>query len=156
MTAIVEIWIQAYIDRQQIVYRALSHLRPDLLMIAEAQSREKKLEGLRLMVNYKNVPSSGTWIDLEGGDWDYFVHGLGCRLISLVDGEPLEWDAPDVNSFDDEWFLNWAKWRIKHTEPSSGIDIEFMKLEIKKLIARDIIKQYQSIGGPKFQLLHKR
>jgi hypothetical protein len=156
MTTIVEIWIQAFIDRQPIVYRALSHLRPDLLMIAEAQSRETKLECIRLMENYRDVPSTGIWIDSEGENWDYFVHGLGCRLISLVDGEPLEWDAPDVNSFEDEWFLNWAAWRIKHTEPSSGIDIEVIKLDMKKLIEQDIIKQCKNIGGPKFQLSHGR
>jgi hypothetical protein len=47
-------------------------------------------------------------------DWEFFRHGIGCKLINLRTGEPIEWDAPDPCAISLYWFLANLEWRLKN------------------------------------------
>ena len=53
----------------------------------------------------------GTW----GNDdkWEYFLHGGGCLLTNKETGEPINWDCPNIKSFDVFFFHNHLKWQLK-------------------------------------------
>ncbi|MBN8594454.1 MAG: hypothetical protein J0M33_22040 [Anaerolineae bacterium] len=150
---VVETWLRTYVERQEIANQALSQLRPDLLMLANAQGAEQIMNGFALREAYEAIPFTGIWLDSDGKEWDYFIHGLGCRLINRISKEQIEWDAPDVTAFDIEWFINWVEWYVEDIAPS---DIAFIRLTMQKMIDREAIKQVTYKSGPKYQLVYKQ
>jgi hypothetical protein len=150
---VVETWVRTYVERQEIANQALSQLRPDLLMLANAQGAEQVMNGFALREAYDAIPSTGIWFDSDGKEWDYFIHGLGCRLISRISKERIEWDAPDVTAFDVEWFISWAKWYVEDYEQ---LDTESIRLTVQKMIESQVIRQVERKSGPKYQLVYKQ
>jgi hypothetical protein len=65
---------------------------------------------------------SGIWRD----EWKHWAHGIGCRLTHIHTGERIEWDAPDLQAFDEGWFWNHLIWRMEQNtsedkfQPYSG------------------------------------
>jgi hypothetical protein len=60
----------------------------------------------------KRVPQIGTWVDDDAGVWKYFLHGGGCKLTNTATGEPIDWDCPDVLSFDPWKFRPHLEWQL--------------------------------------------
>jgi hypothetical protein len=100
--------IERYVVRQALVRDAMNDLRPDLLVVAGDKGSYEHL--IQMTKRYSHVPQSGQW----GNDkeWRYFIHGRGGRLTHTITQEPIEWDAPDIHTFDGFWFLNYLQWLL--------------------------------------------
>lgn len=92
-----------FVERQQIVKSALMELRPDFFVQPGQVYQRPTKEQLK-------GKFTGKWgVNQE---WEYKVHGRGCRLIHIDTLEPIEWDSPEVNRFDPSWFIQWLEWAI--------------------------------------------
>jgi hypothetical protein len=90
--------VKRFVERQQLVFDIIKELRPYLV---NTGTRRPDRVSLR-------KTTSGYWgIDHE---WEYFMHGGGCKLTHTVTHEVIEWDAPDLQRFDPYWFTNWVSW----------------------------------------------
>jgi hypothetical protein len=124
--------IVEYVSRQKLVYECMMELRPDLIVIPDkTMSRDKKVEIIKKQQNIPRIPYIGTW--QRYGTWGYHIHGCGCLLVNIITREPVEWDAPDINSFDELWFFNWYKWVIRINEQYGDISEESLKKEFENL-----------------------
>ena len=102
--------LEEYVRRQSLVLKALRDLRPDIVMRSRNEGTPE--ERAQLTKVHYQTPQSGYWGDKN--EWQYFVHGIGCRLIHTSTQEPVEWDAGDVRRFDRDWFLYYLEWAIKY------------------------------------------
>ncbi len=98
--------ILMYVERQAIVKTALQELCPEIIEYKLTNDHDKYMDFLS--TPHPNRRSSGFWGDQK--QWDYFVHGFGCWLTHTITGEPIDWDAPDVNVFDYYKFERYAIW----------------------------------------------
>lgn len=142
--------IPLYISRQHLVHRAIEELRPDLLMLADDVPKEKMIEkhlqAREVFAQYSHVPQSGIW-EAEDGEWDYFIHGLGCRIINRISQEPIEWAAPNLSTFLPEWFINWAKWYLTSSETLQDVSVEALMVNIEELIVEGILERSEYPSG---------
>lgn len=95
--------IKRFIARQQVVFSVFRALRPAIVDVDPINLDEKKL--IEILTRYIDAPWKGHW-----HEWTYFFQGTGCRLINDETAEIIEWEAPDVNTFDRYWFVNWLEW----------------------------------------------
>jgi hypothetical protein len=149
-----------FIERQKLVAQALVELGLDLNEVAEfksaAWSSGGKLKGdnshiasvspdnAQVQVLFqvakraleKNLSQSGIWRDHENNEWQYFLHGGGCRLTNRKTGEPIDWDCPDVNSYDKYKFLHHLEWQLSSSERADKLTISrrLEKTELESLI----------------------
>jgi hypothetical protein len=100
--------VERYVARQTLVRDAMSDLRPDLLVVAKDKDSYEHL--IQMTKLYSQVPQSGQWGNNK--EWGYFIHGRGTRLTHAITQEPIEWDAPDIRTFDGFWFLNYLQWLL--------------------------------------------
>ncbi|MEO8395148.1 MAG: hypothetical protein ABI700_19280 [Chloroflexota bacterium] len=140
--------VQQFVERQSVVLEAMEEVCPRRLF-------SWRHTGDKLA---KDQPQFGMWRD----EWKYFWHGAGCALKNLKTGEPLEWDAPDLQAFDRHWLANWFKWRISQenqdentaivrsaAEPSTD-DIEaFVYARLDHLRETGVLVQGSSLNSNK-------
>jgi hypothetical protein len=136
-----------FISRQQLVHEAMTELRPDLLAAA-ADTREERLKSIELAKIYGRVPQSGIWRD----EWDHFIHGLGCRLINLNTQELIEWDAPDVDSFEEDWFLTWLIWDLRLNQRNTEANRELLRQAFRALVSDGTIREVKISSGIKYKV----
>jgi len=104
-----------YIRRQSIVSRALLDISPrHLLMVNDDDFRkilQPYIELYEEKVSMMSQPNlqSGVW-----GEWRYWIHGIGCKLVHIRTQEPLEWDTPDLYGFRFDWFWVHFLWRYEN------------------------------------------
>lgn len=111
--------IRYFLERQKLVARAMLDIHPGPLRMASTHILgievepycQRWLEKIDTDENFYRNWQSGIWRD----EWKHWAHGHGCRLTNLVTGEPIEWDAPDLEAFDQNWFWNHLEWRIQQT-----------------------------------------
>jgi hypothetical protein len=96
---------QRFVERQQIVRDAIQELQPYFLASPQDMGGEAYF---RLAAFTGHIASTGVW-----REWDYFTHGMGCRLTHRETGERIEWDAPDLQRFENYWFVNWLIWLMQ-------------------------------------------
>jgi hypothetical protein len=144
--------ISLFIERQMVVLEIMQQMRPDLLALAGATDAESVLAGFALSEKHGSVPQKGIWTH-ENQEWEYFFHGLGCRLIHMDSGEPIEWDAPDVSSFDKEWFLNWYRWYLTHNLSDDSADDEHWSTLFDEFVRTGKIMADPRRGGSKYRLV---
>jgi hypothetical protein len=82
--------IERFIQRQRLVKKAIQELRP----------------------NWPQRPASWSGHWGESKEWEYYLHGIGCRLIHTVTQERLEWDLGPLRRFDRYWFVDHLKWLL--------------------------------------------
>ncbi|MBZ0318927.1 MAG: hypothetical protein K8L91_21105 [Anaerolineae bacterium] len=140
--------LKAYIERQKIVLAALNDLKPYILPTAQGSKQVKEI--LDLLEQSKDVPFRGNWG--QNNEWFYYIHGYGCRLIHNDNKEPIEWDAPNINSVNVNWFINWLKWFIEMTKIEDPVLSELPKYEfsLDALVysVLEELKQKNLIFGP--------
>ncbi len=123
--------VKAFVERQKIVFDAMMELHP------------------RLMSRYRVIPLQpeqdkwpmtfiGDWG--EAKEWNYFLHGAGCRLIHKLTGEPIEWDASDVKRFDSYWFTKWVEWYLEQEHDDESIRI----IKLLGFLDRDRLREFIS------------
>jgi len=108
-----------YTKRQDVVLQALNDLRPDIVM-RKMNTHSPKEIAEATQKYYRTYPV-GVWGD---GEWDFFIHGHGCRLTHKQTGERIEWDVGNLNTFDKTWFVNHLKWLL--TQDGTDKDIQIV------------------------------
>lgn len=117
--------IERFIARQSIVLSAMRDLRPDIIMPLENQGDPKMWSELR--IEYSRRPQVGFWG--EKGEWEYFLHGGGCRLTHRQTGERIEWDAGELNKFNVDWFVAYLQWFAKQHGDNEDIKTIYSVLQ---------------------------
>ena len=136
--------VKYFVQRQEIVLRALRYLRPEFVLYNRGM--------VSLAVawpTFKRVEQVGIW-----GEWHYFLHGRGCRLTHMDTGERLEWDLGSLLRFDKSWFVNHLEWQATH-QPNTEVDLiieafhkspfnngrlaEFMSPLLEELVAQNLL-----------------
>jgi hypothetical protein len=112
--------VQKYVERQSIVLSAMRELRPDIALedweITPEERSKLRIEFWRI-----RKPAVGLWDDNR--EWEYFVHGGGCRLIHSVTQERIDWDARNLQRFDRSSFVNHLKWRLEQPIEDKAVSI---------------------------------
>jgi hypothetical protein len=143
--------ISLFIERQMVVLEIMQQMRPDLLALAGATDAESVLAGFALSEKHGSVPQKGIWTH-ENQEWEYFFHGLGCRLVHMDSGEPIEWDAPNVSSFDREWFLNWYGWQQARDSSLQVTNAQSPSDTFDSLVDSGLVVLNEVSGQLKYQL----
>ena len=96
--------VTLFVSRQSLVFQAIKKLRPQILVSTQALDKQQieLPRGSRF-----DTPQTGYWGADE--EWRYYLHGLGCRIVNTTTQEPIEWNAPELQSFDKYWFINWLR-----------------------------------------------
>ncbi len=94
----------------------------------------------------RNLPQTGIWHDSEQNEWEYTLHGGGCRLVNTKTGEPINWDPPDVNSYDTFKFMYNLKWQISFPERATKLST------ISFLVTKTIEPFLKEIQGENFSI----
>lgn len=132
-----------FIERQRLVAQAMTELGLDLNEVGKFKAaawasgrKSKKNEAQNIIANIENIENpytrqlfevvkrasardlsqSGIWRDGENNVWRYFLHGGGCRLTNTKTKEPIDWDCPDVNSYDRYKFFYHLEWQLTSSE----------------------------------------
>ena len=95
--------IHRFVQRQQLSLEVIREFRPYLV---DSTKRRPTKE-------YAPATNWGYWG--QKNEWEYFLHGGGCRLTHTITGEIVDWDAPDLYRFDPYWFAGWLAWCLSQT-----------------------------------------
>jgi hypothetical protein len=115
------ILVQRFAERQKLVFAVMEELRPDKLMFVRMHEQPERPteEEYRAYLEYAKwfatMPQAGYWG--KNNEWRYFFHGGGCRITHVVTGEPIDWEAPDVNRLDRFFFADYLKWVFRQNSP---------------------------------------
>ena len=136
ITEAVQSLIEQFVRRQVLVLTLMRKIRPDIVMYCRNEGSFEEYQALHK--KFHRNSQLGVW-----DDWNYFIHGNGCRLTHRITGEPIEWDVADLRSFDTYWFLNYVEWQLAQRELSKEAQIladalAESGLEIKALILREL------------------
>ena len=133
--------VSRFVQRQNLALAALSEIRPDLL----DRPGEKPVRPTK---EYMKSTQSGYWGD--DNEWRYFIHGRGCRLVHTKTKEPIEWDGPDVQRFDPDWFVNWLDWLRTQRDKSEAIRLIEARCqedhESVQILIFNVLDQLQQAG----------
>jgi len=155
-----------FIERQKLVAQAMIELGLDLNEVGKFKAaawasgaKSKNNETINTMASFeeiedphvremfqvakraseRNLAQSGIWRDSENNEWRYFLHGGGCRLTNTKTGEPIDWDCPDINSYDRYKFFHHLEWQLTSSEraekllSSGSIEKETLKTLINEI-----------------------
>ncbi len=86
------------------MFDLLHEIRPDFLGAAPRPTKAQI-----------RATQRGSW-----GEWSYYIHGRGCRLVHARTREPIEWDSPDLQTFDPSWFAHWLEWWSHDTDEAAA------------------------------------
>lgn len=127
--------IRHYVDRQRLVDEFLRAVRPDFYMVGDEHvDLDTLLEAARRHGGY---PQVGVWGD--DGEWKHFIHGAGCKLTHAVTGEPIGWDTPDVQVFDQFWLANYLDWLASRDDVDSRFGALVTAYKASNLAAVDFL-----------------
>jgi hypothetical protein len=93
--------VERFVQRQQLPLEVIREFRP--YWVDSTKHRPSK--------KYASATGTGYWG--ENNEWRYYLHGVGCRLIHTITGEPVDWDASDPYRFDPYWFVEWLSWFLR-------------------------------------------
>lgn len=100
-----EIALNDFVNRLSLVRQAIL----DLGLTPEELKRAGPASWIQ-----KDIPQSGVWI--KNSEWRYFLHGKGCRLTNLLNGETLDWNSKNESGYDiDPYaFIHYLTWRVEN------------------------------------------
>lgn len=131
--------LKRFVSRQLLVLEVLTNLRPDI--VAYENSSDIVIEELLPMLEqYKHAAFSGTW-----KDWDYYIHGRGCRLTHRGTDEPIEWDLPDLEVFDKHWFVNYLNWYAQRGSSFQNLTREQVFATLESLADKGLIERKSTV-----------
>lgn len=90
--------VEHFVRRQRLVLELIRDVRPHLLSAAPVRPPKEVMA----------ATSKGTWG--SEGEWRFHMHGLGCKMVHILTGEPLDWQPPDLKRFDVYCFQAWLGW----------------------------------------------
>jgi hypothetical protein len=141
--------LKYFIERQKLVAKAMTEMGLDLDEVAEygalawaspdekskenyekfAQSESiwhRKVYQVAKRASERKLPQRGIWRDSEQNEWEYSLHGGGCQLRNIETGEPIDWDAPNVNSYTLMFFERHLLWQMSY--PYRSIKLGYLRL----------------------------
>ena len=152
--------IVKYIYRQKIVLSAMRDIRPDLVMRTRGEGIPK--DHKKITRDYIRSSQLGFWG--KENEWEYFIHGIGCRLKHIKTQEPIDWDSGDLRRFDLSWFISHLEWSIIHESENKDVSVikdyldqsggslqDVIKSQIEILRSRGILSE--SDGQQRYTLL---
>jgi hypothetical protein len=115
-----------YLDRQQLVARAMLDVNPQPLYMCGTHVLGIEIEPhvnhwLRKMEmddDFQLNWHHGIW----DHEWQYEALGIGCTLTHLQTGEPIAWNAPHLDTYDEAGFMNHLNWRIAQTVEPENVE----------------------------------
>jgi hypothetical protein len=118
--------IEVYLERQKLVARAMLDVHPQPLYMCGTHILGEEIEPhvqrwlkkIETNDDFEHNWHDGIWQD----EWKYHAHGLGCKLTHLETGEPIAWNAPHFDSYDQEPFMEHLEWRIVQTAPPGNVE----------------------------------
>jgi hypothetical protein len=138
--------VERFVERQKIVFDAMIELHP-ILMFRAGVIPESQLSPITRARGKPSIIFVGDW----GGakEWNYFLHGAGCRLIHKITNEPIDWDAPDTQRFDRHWFFVWVKWLLGQADNAElaaiFTSVNLIDITLEKFLF-DMLDQLQNLG----------
>lgn len=115
----VHVLVIEFVHKQSLVLQAMRDLRPDIVMRYTGDGTPE--ERARLTGTLRRRPARGTWGNHN--EWEYFLHGGGCRLTHTVTCEQIEWDVGALNRFDRSWFVNYVDSMLNREVISESISV---------------------------------
>jgi hypothetical protein len=119
--------VKRFVARQVVVLDAMRDLRPDIIMPLENRGDAELWSKLR--IEYSKKSQVGYWGECD--EWEYFLHGGGCRLTHRQTGEKIQWDAGDLNLFNVDWFVDYLQWLL--AQPDDNGDITSVRSILQEL-----------------------
>ena len=99
---------------------------------------QRKLYQIAKRASERNLPQYGIWRDSQQNEWEYMLHGGGCHLKNIKTGEPIDWDPPDLNSYDEFKFMDNLLWQISY--PKRTIKLGFLRSVVQQAL-KPLIKE---------------
>lgn len=104
--------VQRYVQRQRLPFEVIQKYRPR--WVDSTQRRPSK--------EYASATGWGHWG--QDNEWEYVLHGIGCRLTHTITGECIDWDAPNLYRFDPNWFVGqWLAWFLQKNAEDEAASI---------------------------------
>ena len=135
--------VKKFVERQSLVLAVINDIRPDLLNGypgEEIRPRPSK--------EYIRATTTGYWG--KDHEWEYYFHGIGCRLTHKTTKECIEWNATNIKNFDPYWFCNWVQWLL-----GQSVEDESEKEMIDTLESRIKSKDIEDTRKIVFELLNQ-
>lgn len=85
----------------------------------------------------RQISQIGTWRDRTDNEWQYFLHGKGCLLTNTHTHEKINWNCPNVLSFDPYFFLDHLEWQL--TSPERKHDLRNLQNWIEEKGSSSVI-----------------
>jgi hypothetical protein len=154
--------LRAYVNRQHLVLQAVQELRPHRLRLAILlqDPSAPTSEIARLAETPESTTERGYWG--SNNQWRYAFHGRGCRITHTASGETIDWDMPDVLTFDVYFFTRWLRWAASNRHDAALL-AEALPLEqpeqatleaiLGELTNRGILRPVSGSAGTKYTLL---
>lgn len=109
--------MQYFLERQRLVVLAMLDISPTLLTMDGAEIPPIDLvpyielfEERQAHIQSPSELYRGIWKE----DWEYRIHGIGCKLTHMRTREPIEWDSPNSKAFRFDWFWQHLIWRNEY------------------------------------------
>jgi hypothetical protein len=124
--------LKQFVAKQNLTSEVMEKLHPDLMLKSDPQISMEEI--YKFIQQYSNIPYTGKY-----QQWNYWFHGIGCKLIHQLTNEPIEWDAPDTRVFDFYWFVNWLQWYLNWNDMDKLSIIIRMELNEHTIIFQEFI-----------------
>src|SRR5258708_35574400 len=116
-----------FVQRQQLPLEVILKYRPHLV---DSTKRRPTKE-------YASATQIGHWG--QDNEWDYFLHGVGCRLTHTITGEVIDWDASNVYLFDRYSLGWWRTWFLQHNSQDEAASVILVMVNEKGEVFREKI-----------------
>jgi hypothetical protein len=113
--------IKRFVERHQLVRAAIGDLRPHFLL-DRGSTVEAVLEWAQMDAKCSHEILQGGYWGTDN-EWEYFVHGGGCRLTHTVTRELIDWDAPNIHRFDKFWLVDYLQWLLQQQSNDNWLQI---------------------------------
>jgi uncharacterized protein DUF6896 len=151
--------IQRFVQRQSLVFEAIKDLRPDWVMEVEHEDNSEFWADWTpetwqsFVLEHARRPATGEWG--ENKEWEYFLHGHGCRLTHKVTQERIEWDLGSLSTFDRSWFLNYLKSLLDQNTNDEAIATVQVWYENEKKLKPEYKQSYRPLHDAVFPVLEQ-
>lgn len=96
--------ITYFLERQSLVPQVMKDLKLDISEVGKYGA----------MAWVPKISQKGRWE--KNKRWTYFLHGKGCEICNIETKEVIDWDCPNIQSFDPYSFIRHLEWRLNYQD----------------------------------------